>query len=179
MDEQTNSGNTPADDAKLNAELDELYERIAPFTPDADITQYVYFVLLLWASFRVYQLEPPVEAIKEKPDIIKISNGRFIFDYGFYLSTSSGEDYGSYSTGKVIEAAQEMMSMLASRGATKVAFAGHTIPQRAAWVECIDHNIESNFYPQSWDWDICERILRMRKEAKSAQVRLTGEKRPE
>ena len=82
----------------------------------------LYYLLLLWGFSQIYPLEPPQEESSGGATIIPVDNGWDIFDYGDCLSTSPGEHYRSYSTGKMINTSQEMIELLVKRGVTKVGF---------------------------------------------------------
>lgn len=151
--------------------LEQLSELIKPLTVDEVQLIHFYYLLLLWASFRVYQIDPMADGEGDEdggiydgvPKVILLTNGRKIYDYGYCLSTSTGEDYGSYCTGKLIEVAQEMIHILDKRGVKIVGFAGHDIPKRAAWIECLETGIEvSNFYPDEYDWYLRDKIRKIR-----------------
>lgn len=166
MPDPTDSNPSEPFDDDLSQSLAELAELIKPISNEKKFGIDAYFyLLLLWASFHVYPLEPPPDTTGfKKPKIIKVEGGWTVFDYGDSLSTSPGEDYGSYCTGKLIRTAQEMIKILESRGVTKVGFLGHDVARRAAWIECLEHNIAIiNYEPTDFDWDIRYRIAEMRK----------------
>src|SRR5579872_4423954 len=82
---------------------------------------YVFYLLLLWSSFEVHQKEPPVTGDDAEGStggalVIPASEKRDIHDYGFYLSTSTGEDYRSYCTGPLLETVELMIEMMNLRG---------------------------------------------------------------
>jgi hypothetical protein len=144
---------------------------------DINFLEFLPYLLLLWASFRVYQIEPYAEEREGEAAIVPLDNGRKIFDYGYYLSTSPGEDYNSYCTGKLIKAVQKMVGILANRGATLVGFAGHEIAQRVAWMECLERGIDvSNFSPAGSDFELYKRIHQLREDA-SKQIKASIEQR--
>lgn len=143
------------------------------------------FLLLLWASLRIYQIDPYVETDDGKGGdssgsdikIIQLENSHKIYDCGYFLSTSPGEEYNSYCTSKLINATQKMVAMLVSRGARQVAFAGHEIAQFAAWIECAENNIEvTNFHPNDVDEKKRERIRKLREETRRKKVMEIGQR---
>jgi hypothetical protein len=167
MEDPTNPASSPED--KLSSQLAELNNLIAPYTEDIDFLQYVYYLLLLWGYIRMDQLEPYAK-MQEAPTIIPLSNGRIIMDYGNYLVSSSGEDYGSYSTGKMIETSIQMFHILRKRGAQSVSFIGQEIAQRAAWIESLDYGVDIwNFYPTDVDWIRCEKVRKMRQKVREGK----------
>ncbi len=156
----------------LDAALTDLADLLKPAPLNETIEEYVYYLLLLWASFQVYQLEPYVEDEGGEggggAKIIPLNNGRIIADYGYYLSSSPGDDYGNYCTGKLIDAAKEMIAIVAKRGAIKVAFLGHPIAQRAAWIECLERGIEvTNFEASEVDYMTRQRVQKLREYMKT------------
>src|SRR4051812_38084608 len=111
----------------LQQALAELEAAIKPYENsilvDNDIAQYYYFLHLLWAEFHIYIIEPfggDDQTGAGTAKIIPTENGRQIFDYGFALSTSVGDDYGSYCQGKLYETIKEMVAILAKQGVKKV-----------------------------------------------------------
>lgn len=62
-----------------------------------------------------------------------------VFDFGDYLSTSAGEDYGLITTGRVIRTAEKMIDLLHKRGATEIAFAKECLApaKLAAWAKAV------------------------------------------
>lgn len=161
------TGPAAADD-EITRALAELAELAKPIASDARISlDALYYLLLLWSSFQVYPLEPASERYANGDiKIITSPTGWKIFDYGDCLSISPGEFYGSYSTGKLITVAQEMIEILAQRGITKVGILGHDIAKRAAWITCLEHEINIlNYEPSDLDWEIRYRILEERKKA--------------
>lgn len=163
-------------DDELNRSLAELAELVKPIATEGKVGIDAYFyLLLLWASFHVYPLEPPPGSSSSEPAKITTSDsGWKIFDYGDCLSTSPGENYGSYCTGKLITTAEEMIRMLAQRGITKVGFLGHDVARRAAWIECLEHNIAIiNYEPTDFDWEVRFRILEARKAAEKVRQRVS------
>lgn len=170
FDEQVESFDYEGD--TLGDALDELAALVNPHTTRGKLYFDVYYLLLLWASIGIYQVEPMVEAGKEEAvKIIPLENGWKIFDYGYYLMSSPGENYGTYCTGKLIETTQEIINLLAKRGATRVGALGNSIAKRAAWMQCEDLGIQvDNFYPAESDLLQLQRIRKLRAEAKQRRA---------
>lgn len=171
LDEQVESLELEGD--TLGDALDELAALVNPHTTRGKLYVEIYYLLLLWGSIRVYQLEPFVESgtESEAAKIIPLENGWKIFDYGYYLMSSPGENYGTYCTGKLIETTQEIVNLLAKRGASRVGILGNSIARRAAWMECEDLGIQvNNFYPTESDLLQLQRIRKLRAEAKQRRA---------
>lgn len=175
--------NIKAEDQDIANTLAELADLVKPIAGEGKISlDAFYYLLLLWASFHVYPLEPPPEGGSGGgAKIIPLENGWNIHDYGDCLSTSPAEHYGSYCTGKLIITAQHMIDILAKRGVTKVGFLGHDVARRAAWVECVDQNIEIiNYEPSIFDIEVRNRILAARKKAGKIRKKISSaNQRPE
>lgn len=181
--------NIRAEDQDIANTLAELADLVKPIAGDGKISlDAFYYLLLLWASFHVYPLEPPPDGGGESGGeggggvkIIPLENGWNIRDYGDCLSTSPGDQYGGYCTGKLIITAQHMIDILAKRGVTKVGFLGHDVARRAAWVECVDQNIEIiNYEASIFDVEVRNRILAARKKAGKIRKKITSiNQRPE
>lgn len=179
--------NQPAEQQEVDLEgdvlgraLDELAALVNPHTSHTKLYIEIYYLLLLWASLRVYQLEPYVESGSddEHAEVIPLANGWKIFDYGYYLVTSPGENYGTYCTGKLIETTQHMIDILAKRGVTRVGLLGNGVARRAAWMECEDIGIEvNNYYPTESDKQLLQKIKKFREEAKQRRAMAAEEKR--
>ena len=168
-------------DNSLERALAELAEVIQPLTGNIDISNFVSYLYLIWGDFAVYPLETSEDSGSESGSgsieikkVISLENGRKIFDYGYCLTTSPGEDYGSYCSGKTIEAAQKMIAILAERGVTKLGFTGSSLTaKRAAWIDCLECGIEVvNYMPSEADYYVSERVVEMRKQAKQRQENL-------
>jgi hypothetical protein len=162
--------------------LAELADLVKPIAGEEKIgIDAFYYLLLLWASFHVYPLDPPPDTTGGKAKIIPLASGWNAFDYGDVLSASPGEHYGNYCTGRLIESAQEMIDILAKRGVKKVGILGHDIARRAAWIECVDQEINIiNFEPTDFDQEVRYRIIQERNRAGKIRKKLspTGQ-RPE
>ncbi len=155
--------------AELEAAIRPL-EKEADINPTFDLTQFYYYLHLIWAEFHIYILDPfggGEGAASDTAKIIPLENGRKIFDYGFALSTSVGEDYGSYCQGRLYEAIEAMVAMLAQRGVKKVSFIGNSVAMRVAWMACVDQQIETANYEPGYD-DIAtrNRVLALKEKAR-------------
>jgi|GEM_PF-6595658 len=160
----------------LQQALAELEAAIQPFEQSArmylDISAYYYFLHLLWAEFHIYIVEPFAGGEGSgsgtgTAKVIPLDNGRKIFDYGFALSTSVGDDYGSLCQGRLYETIQEMIAILAKRGVKKVSFIGNSIAMRVGWLECVESQIEvSNYEPTAYDFSVRQRIQALKEKAK-------------
>lgn len=157
-----------ADDSleKALAELASLVKS-TPIEDEIDWLKFLPYLLLLWGYFRVYQIEPYVKLEDDaKPKIITLANGYKALDQGYSLTVSKGADYGSYCMGKLIEAAKELIKIMAERGATLLGFSGHEIVQRAAWMFSVTQRIAvSNFIPTPMDWDLYQQIQKLHRDA--------------
>lgn len=178
--------NTQPEENSLERALAELAALVQPTAANADINffNFVPYLLLLWATFRIYRIMP-YQSEEEggtqssEVKIITLANGRKIFDYGSYLATSTMEDYGSYCTGKLLTTVEEMVKIMAARGVELVGVVGHVIANRAAWMHCLERGIEvSNFYPSTADWDLHQRIVQLREQAGKKTKELISERRP-
>ena len=164
----------------LQQALAELEAAIKPLEEDVhlnahlnvDLAQYYYYLHLLWAEFYIYIIEPFAGGEDSGSDtgtaeIIPLANGRKIFDYGYALATSVGEDYGSYCQSKLFDTIKEMIDMLAKRGVRRVTLIGSSIAMRVAWMECVDAQIEtSNYEPSVYDVEARRRIQEVKAKAK-------------
>lgn len=172
--------------------LADLAKMVQPLSPDSGLQGlvYLYYLLSLWASFKIYQVEPylgPSELAgheKGGVNIITLPNGRKIHDYGYYLMTSNGEDYGSACTGKLVETTQEMVSLFKQRGAEIVSFGGYDLAKRVAWIACVELEIEvSNYYPNDADWEALARVRALHEAAGKKLLKKTkaaaDDRRPE
>lgn len=166
-----NQQQPPQPEQDLGRSMADLAQLVKPLASEGKLSMDAFFYLLLiWGSFHIYPLEPPPDTSGSGggAKIIPLDNGRNIFDFGDCLSTSPGEDYGSYCTGKLITATQEMIDLLVKRGVTKVGFLGHDVARRAAWIECVEHNIAIiNYEPTDFDWEVRYRIIEARKKAQT------------
>lgn len=98
-------------------------------------------LLRVWQWFEVYHLNPYVppyfslsaEAYNNKDEeeggeggdgfkIITIEKCFQIYDFGDYMATSAGDDYGSLALGQLLRTVDRMMEMLEKRGAEEIAF---------------------------------------------------------
>lgn len=168
-------------DPALAQTIAEIGQLLQPLTNEAQYEVAFYYLLLLWGYFQVYPLTPDKDYTSEESlkqpvihaaKITQIEQGLKIFDYGYCLTTSTGEFYGSTSTGRLIEATQRMISMLAERGVTLVSFIGHPVAQRAAWIECMGYGIDCNFDPTNDDWETYRRIIDIKASVALANARL-------
>ena len=83
------------------------------------------------------------------------------------MSTSTGEDYGSYCQAKLYETIQEMVVILAQRGVKRVSIIGNSLAMRVAWIECVAHQIEiGNYEPSYLDISTRNRIIALKEKAK-------------
>lgn len=173
-------------DPTLAQTIAELGQLLQPLSNDAQYEVAFYYLLLLWSYFQVYPLEPEQDYTKAESVVLihpakitQIEQGLKIFDYGYCLATSIGEFYGTTSTGRIIEAAQRIVRMLAERGITRVAFSGHPIAQRAAWIECMGYGIDCTFDPTNDDWEIYRRIIDVKARVALANENLNNQQRNE
>lgn len=163
------SDKKPIEPIDLEKALAELSNLIKPIVTEdkKQLLQLFYYVLLLWGSFHVYQVEPEVAGGEGGGLPIPNKGGWRIMDYGDHLSTSAGANYSTYCTGKMITATQKMIGVMAQRGATRVRIFGHDIARRAAWIECEDLNIAiNNFAPTEDEKKIRERVKTQRQRAR-------------
>lgn len=176
MNDKTSNPDFGQEDA-INKALAEISDLAKPVTDDTKISlDAFYYLLLLWASFHVFPLEPSTDPFPQGPTIIPLDNGLEIYDYGDTLSVS--QHYASYCTGKIITAAQEIIKLMAQRGVTKLGFLGHEVARRAGWMECLEHEIKIiNYEPSDFDWEVRRRILEAREKAKKTKPGIM--KRPE
>ena len=100
-------------DPTLAQTIAELGQLLQPLSNDAQYEVAFYYLLLLWSTFQVYPLEPEMDyttaesvVLIHPAKITQIEQGLKIFDYGYCLTTSMGEFYGSTSTGRIIQASQ-------------------------------------------------------------------------
>ncbi len=153
-------------------ELGELITRIPVKNKD------VNYLLNYWQQFSIYQIDPgtfeknSVEH-KEKeerggsaggknlPRVTRIKGGWKVLDYGDGLITSTGENYGSYSTGPLLKTVKYMVDCLAKRGAKTVIFSGALPARRLAWIECMRHGIKNKFSPNKQDVKCQENLSRI------------------
>lgn len=177
--EQSNINNNEGEVDLLQQALAELEQAIQPLENDLinmddisniNIPYYLAYLYLMWAEFHVYFIEPfagSEDAGSGIAKIIPIANGRKIFDYGFALSTSVGEDYASYSQGKLYQTIQEMIAIAVKRNVKKVSFIGNSLAMRVAWLECVEHQIETvNYEPGDMDFKVRERLRIVKEKAK-------------
>jgi hypothetical protein len=153
-------------------ELDELISRVGPLTDNR-----INFLLNYWRRFSIYQIEPFFSGKKDEdeqdggsgqssqtiPQIIRIPGGWKVLDYGDGLITSSGENYGSYSTGPLLKTVKYMVGCLAKRGAKVVAFSGALPAKRLAWLECMHYGIDNRFSPNTQDLKCREGLTKLLK----------------
>ncbi|WP_218814431.1 hypothetical protein [Rickettsiella endosymbiont of Dermanyssus gallinae] len=136
------------------------------------------YLLSLWPSFSIYQLEPnALSKVSEEdgegttgtgsfesfPQIIRLKEGWKVLDFGDGLITSAGENYGSYSTGPLLKTVNYMIDCLIERGAKKVMFSGSVSAKRFAWLRCKQAGIETRFSPSDEDYKCQENIGRIRR----------------
>ena len=135
----------------LDKALAELSNLIKPLTQDLQSIRHFEYLLLLWAPFHIFPVDPiPTSySSKEGGIIIPLSNGWQIIDYGYVISISPGENYGTYCTGKLIEAVKEMMFIAASRDVIKIGISGHEIAKRVAWMESLAYPLTITNYSPS------------------------------
>lgn len=152
---------------ELSFALSELAKMVKPMAGEVQIgIDALYYLLLLWGFFQIYPLEPSQEEKSGGATVIPVTDGWDIFDYGDCLSTSPGDHYRSYCTGKLINTSQKMIELLVKREITKIGFLGHEVARRAAWIECLEHDIEIiNYEPTDFDWAIRQRVIEARKKA--------------
>jgi hypothetical protein len=91
-------------------------------------------LMRVWQWFEVYHLSPyvpPYFALQEESDggdegggiqIIEIEKCFKVYDFGDYLATSAGDDYGPLSTARLLRTTDRMINLLAERGAKEIAF---------------------------------------------------------
>jgi len=177
-----NPEDTPANQTNADEDIDralaDLADLVKPIATEGKISIDAFFYLLLiWSSFHVYPLEPPQEAFPDGAKVIPFKEGWQIVDFGDSISTSPGEYYGSYCTGRLINTAIQMIELMAQRGITKIGFLGHDVARRAAWMECLDHNISIiNYEPTDFDWEVRYRILEDRKKSDKRRQKHLQEK---
>jgi hypothetical protein len=177
------ANNSVGDQNSLEQALEELSKLVQPealTTMPINWLDHLPYLLLVWAYFYVFPLQPSDEQTGNAGGkVIPLANGRSIYDSGFFLSTSPGDDYDSYCTGKLLETTEAMIKILAERGITQVGFSGHAIAKRAAWMHCVEHHIEvTNFYPSAADWELLERIRQLRNKKHQQHIEETAERRP-
>jgi len=167
----------------LSGALAELASLVKPLTSEYKETIGLYYLLLLWSSIQVYQLKPYIDSGDDSdgeglPEIIPLANGWKIFDYGYYLASSPGDNYTTYCTGKLIETSQAMVDILAKRGAKQLGLVGNYIATRAAWMESENLGLEvSNYYPTTTDYALLKKIRKLRAEAR-AKLEVEEVRRP-
>jgi hypothetical protein len=94
----------------------------------------------------------PNRQFKKIPDIICTESGLKILDYGDRLTSSVGENYGSYCISPLLKAAFIMVDCVEKGRGTKVKISGIPQARRFAWRECTQRNIAvSNFSPSTAD----------------------------
>lgn len=131
------------------------------------------YLLSLWASFSIYQLEPNSSA-KEWDDattrstedpfrVIRLKEAWKILDFGDGLITSAGENYAHYSTGPLLRTVNYMVDCLVKRGAKKVIFSGSLPAKRFAWLRCRHYDIKTCFNPKKEDWQCQTNIERIQR----------------
>ena len=111
------------------------------------------FLLLLWGYFHITVVNSKDEEGEgegsitslTKPRIITLEEGYSIYDFGDYLKTSAGKDYGSYTTSRLLKTAKAMVALLKQRGAKEVEFSGSSVAERLAWLECKRYNIKTSY----------------------------------
>lgn len=164
----------------LSQALAELANLINPLTSDYKNKLDIYYLLSLWASLRVYQIEPYIESTDaQDAKVISLENGWKIIDYGYYLATSPGENYHTYCTDKLISTVQEMMHILAGRGVKQVGLLGNSVAMRAAWMEAQNSGIAvSNYYPSAEDYALLDKMRKLRAESKKGLVQSEENKYP-
>lgn len=178
------SENASSSHDALDNALSELAGLIKPLANDLQTLRSFYYLLLMWASFHIYQIEPfpkpYADEENQSPVIIPLSNGWQIVDYGYMLSASPGANYGTYCTGKLIETAREMVRMLASRDVTKVGFSGHEIAKRVAWMEAVEYQIVvQNYQPDINEINILQRVRNLKNKYLAEQAKDALDRRPE
>lgn len=132
----------------------------------------VYHIWRNWADFHLIIASPTIATIKpptlHEPALIPDTEEREfvypIWDYGYQLSTSKGEELFSagMSMCKLFFTIEKMIAMLVERLASgdvtkdmevQVAFAGHEIAQRKAFESIINLSynvVVTNFDPGAW-----------------------------
>lgn len=172
----------------LGQALSELAQLIKPLVVDARSLESIQYIISLWSTFRVYQLDPPArpwpkgegeEGFAGRFKIHSLDNGWEIFDYGFYLVTSVGKNYGTYCTGKLLETTVAMIDILAKRGARELSISGNDVAKRAAWMKCLESGITiSNYFPTEADYDKRALITKIQEAMKTNKRILEEVKRP-
>lgn len=153
-------------DKNLDQELADLINLIKPAVLEYKAKQALDYLLLLWGDLHIFQLEPFIESNTQGAKIINLANGLTIHDFGHRLSFSPGDSPTTTSTGKRIQAVQQMVKIQAERGAKEVVVFGHESLKRAAWVFCSAHEIAvSNIH-------ISDRDLELRDKLKMTQKKI-------
>lgn len=147
-------------DEKFDLNLEALFAQLAEITQNSDINPQPYlFLLLLWGYFEV-SVSKTIASIK--PNIIQFEQGYPIFDYGSHLKTSAVKNYGSYTTGRLLITAREMVKLLTDRGAKELRFDGLIAAKRVAWLECEKCKIKVvNFIPDNQTLTLRDRLSRL------------------
>lgn len=160
------------DDYLFETALQELNQLISQI--DSVKNKDARYLLNLWCYFSIYQLKSnPSEGEKEGekssdesenealPRVTRIKGGWKVLDYGDGLITSTGENYGSYSTGALLKTAKYMVDCLVKRGAKTVVFSGALPAKRLAWIECQRLGIKNRFNPNNQDIKCQERLSKI------------------
>lgn len=155
-------------DENFDLNLEALFAELAEITQNSDINQQSYlFLLLLWSYFEVSMSETDSgttfkTATSVNANIIRVEQGYSIFDYGSHLKTSAGKNYGSYTTGRLLNTVQEMIRLLSERGAKQLQFDGLIAAKRFAWLECEKYKIKvTNFIPDNQTLILRDRLPRL------------------
>lgn len=166
----------------LDKALAELASLIKPLAQDLQSIRYIEYLLLLWAPLHIFPVEPiPVSySSNDGGIIIPLSNGWQIIDYGYVISASPGENYGTYCTSKLIETIKEMMFIVASRDVVKIGISGHEIAKRVAWIESLAYPLViTNYNPSLEDIRKHETIQTLRFKEQFELANDEPERRPE
>jgi len=183
--------NLQQDEDPLGQALSELAQLIKPLVVDARSLESIQYIISLWATFRVYQLDPVVRPLPKgegeeggfagRFKIHSLDNGWEILDHGFYLVTSVGKNYGKYSTstGQLIETTVAMIDILAKRGARELSISGNDVAKRVAWMKCLESGITiSNYFPTEEEYEKYALITKVCEAMKTKKRILDEVKRP-
>ena len=122
---------------RLQEEVDKVMQQIKDDEPPEELIQmqHVFFLWFLWADFHLYIIDPPI-APKVPAEVLPLSNGRKIVDYGYVMSTSVGDDLGKgrLSSRKLLESVEVMIDKAIELYDIKeVAFQGNEVAKRKAF----------------------------------------------
>lgn len=128
---------------------------------ELDVRKYFPHLELRWACLIIYIIEPFVES-QYPPQVIPVTNGWNIYDYGNFLAISRAEKWieGLSTTGPLITSAQEAVVRVKTLGAlysdsgAEVALWGLRQAQFAFWTEAAKwSNVKVvNFLPDFSDF---------------------------